>query len=124
MSDDMKDRARQLVARYAEQGLGGMTGAEVRLLLGEKQRHLGEVSEHLVQRQGLIVNLHLKCALENEVREIGKHLEQPLFREWTEDYAAAKERDAQARREEKQAGHKAMLEGMGIVTGKDGRDQP
>jgi hypothetical protein len=70
--DDLKDLGRQLVARYAEQGLGGMSAAEVRLLLTEKQLHLGQIGERLSEGKEPLVNFALKGALERQVCEIGQ----------------------------------------------------
>ncbi len=47
-----------------------MTSAEVRLLLSEKQLHLGQVSERIAQGKEPLVNFALKRALEAQVGEI------------------------------------------------------
>src|SRR5262245_47807126 len=70
---EAKELARRLVARYHAEGLGGMTGAEVSLLLSEKQLHLAEVSERLGRCEDVMVGIRLKAGLENEVRVIGEH---------------------------------------------------
>ena len=81
--DDLKDIARQLVTRYAEQGLGGISAVEVPLLLSEKQLHLSEVSERCQQGHEMHLNVPLKRALDGEVREIGSY---EAFQQLLEDF--------------------------------------
>lgn len=75
MNDDIKDRVKALVSRYHAEGLGGMTGAEARLLLGEKQRHLAEVSQRCHAGRDVLVNLRLKSGLEGQITEIARYQE-------------------------------------------------
>lgn len=103
------DHVQALVARYHAEGLGGMNSAEVRALLDEKVRHLDEVGARLQQGREPLVNLKLKEDLEGQIGEIAKH--HGLFKEWAEDYAAAKERDYQK-----------LLDGASSATARDGRE--
>jgi hypothetical protein len=73
--DDPATRARRLVAEFTTNGadaLAGMSPAERRLLLAEKQAHLDQVTERCAKGEGLHVNVPLKRILEAHVREIGR----------------------------------------------------
>jgi hypothetical protein len=69
---DLRARGRRLVIQYHRSGLGGMTAAEVRLLLSEKQLHLEDVCKRCERGEDLPVNAVLKRFLERDVGEIGR----------------------------------------------------
>jgi hypothetical protein len=72
LAADLRARGRRLVIQYHRGGLGGMTAAEVRLLLSEKQLHLEDVCRRCERGEDLPVNAVLKRFLERDVGEIGR----------------------------------------------------
>ena len=72
---DPMERIRKLVAEFTANGnaaLEKMNGAELLLLLSQKQLHLGMVAGRCERGEGLHVNVPLKRILEGYVREIGR----------------------------------------------------
>jgi len=80
-SEQLKEHARQLVARFSATGLTGMSQADVRLLLSEKQMHLSKVSNRCFQGRELHLNVPLKRALEGEISDIAKAVGKESLRE-------------------------------------------
>jgi hypothetical protein len=73
LADQIKSHARLLLADFSANGgdaLRRMNGAELLLLLSEKQLHLGLVSGRCEHGEGLHVNVPLKKLLERDVKEI------------------------------------------------------